>query len=443
MRLRSLRALTFIFLAVFLVATLATAAGIYIAGLHVTDRLVDARIAEVSDMIGPPGETPDLGLIEARLVSAQRRRDTADLGFVLQRNGERIAGNVILIRPLPLGYAFVDERDQILGLTHGRALSRDLGDGLRLVVIGETEPVDHYRTARLYIFAIGFGSIILIVVGATVVFTRIVCQRIVEMRQTVDAIIDGDLTQRVPVDGSGSEFDRQAVAFNRMLARICDLMDEIRNVSNGLAHELRTPLARLRGELSLIAADAPDSPLRPRIEAAMAQADALLAMFAALLRISEIESGSRRRDFQPLDLAEVVGECIEALEPVAQEAGQVLELGATTPIRLRGDRQLLVNLVLNLIENAIRHTSAGTVIRVTLARQGASACLTVADNGPGIAPEDRERALRRFGRLDSAASEGTGLGLALAQSIARLHGGTLALGDAAPGLSVMVTLPLA
>ena len=441
MQLRSLRALTLAFLAVFLCATLATAFGIYFATFRTIDHLVGQRIESASNVIAPEGEAYRARRIGLRIMTASRDRDTGDLGFILSENGRQIAGNVRVTRPLPLGVSRVDVADRIKGLSHGQVLVRDLGNGLRLAVIAETEPFDHYNAARARIYLIGFGSIIAIALTAATTFTLIVRRRIVDMRRTVEAIFDGDLSQRVPVDGSGTAFDRQAAAFNRMLDRINELMEEVRNVTNGVAHELRTPLARLRNQLSLIAADPGAERVRPGIEKAQAEADRLLALFAALLRIAEVDSGARRANFAPVDLRALVEETIEALEPVIEESGHRMATLTLEPALLNGDRPLLTQMIVNLIENILRHTPAGTDMTITLQEGTEDTSLIVSDNGPGIAAEDRACALDRFGRLTvegngAMEGKGHGFGLPLIASITRLHGGTLELSDALPGLRV-------
>ncbi|WP_022683491.1 sensor histidine kinase [Sphingobium bisphenolivorans] len=442
---RSLRALTLAFLFFFLFATLATAFGIYFATLKTIDHMVVQRITSTSEVLAPEGEQLSAGRIGRRIMAAARDRDTGDLGLILLERGRQIAGNVRVSRPLPLGLSQVDPADEIKGLSHGRVLVRDLGGGLRLAVIAETEPFDNYNAARKRIYIFGFGSIILVALAAATTFTLIIRQRIIEMRRTVDAIVEGDLSQRVPGSGPHTAFGQQAHAFNRMLDRIGDLMTEVQNVTNGVAHELRTPLARLRNHLTLIAHDPRALPVRDRIEEAQAQADSLLSLFSALLRMAEIDSGARRENFAVLNLADLVADCAEALEVVVEDSGHHLSVAPLQPIFVRGDTQLLSQMVINLLENAVRHTPSGSEIRLSLSvAQPGRAALIVADNGPGIAPVDRERALDRFGRLSRGSEvKGHGFGLPLVASIVRLHGGSIELGDAQPGLEVTVLLPTA
>lgn len=442
---RSLRALTLAFLSVFLCATLATAFGIYFATLRTIDHMVVQRITSASMMIAPPDEAVSARRLGTRIMVAVGDRDTGDLGFILLEKEQQVAGNVRVTRPLPLGLSPVDVADGIKGLSHGRVLVRDLGKGIRLAVIAETEPFDDYNSARKRIYLIGFGSIIAIAFAAATTFTLIIRRRIIDMRRTVDAIFEGDMSQRVPVDGSNTAFDGQAQAFNRMLIRINALMDEVRNVTNGVAHELRTPLARLRNQLNLLTHDPDAVGVRERIEDAQAQADHLLALFSALLRIADVDSGARRGNFRRVDLAKLVAECVEALDPVIEEGGHEIRYRLPDRITVTGDRQLLSQMIVNLLENAVRHTPPGTCISIELGfAEESMARLKVADNGPGIAPGDRMRALDRFGRLSGGGdAKGHGLGLPLVASIAHLHSGSIELGDAQPGLEVTILLPTA
>ncbi|WP_176594595.1 HAMP domain-containing sensor histidine kinase [Sphingobium sp. EM0848] len=442
MHLRSLRALTLAFLLVFLCATLATAFGIYFATLRTIDHMVAQRIESASLQVAPQGEKPRISRIGQRIGLATQDRDTGDLGFILFDHGRQVAGNVRVSRALPSGLSRVDRADRITGLSRGKVLVRDLGDGLRLAVIAETEPFDDYNAARTRIYIVGFGSIIAIALTAATTFALIIRRRIVDMRRTVDAIFDGDMSQRVPVDGSGTAFDRQAESFNRMLDRIGTLMEEMGHVTNGVAHELRTPLARLRNRLSLLAQDPRATDVRDGIEAAQAEADRLLGLFAALLRIAEVESGARRANFATVDLTALVKEGVEALEPAIEETGHPITVSVLERVTVVGDDQLLMQMVVNLVENVLQHTPPGTGINIGLQGNETGAVLSVADNGPGIAAEDRATALDRFGRLSRGGNGGGhGFGLPLVASIARLHGGTLELADAKPGLLVRVLLP--
>ena len=443
-RLRSLRALTLAFLIAFLVATLGTGFAIYTATQHTIERLVDRRILVVSDAAaGVSGDRSPEELVR-RINAATRERDTGDIGFLLlDATGRRLGGNIALPRRLPTGFSTVAVKDQIAGLSAGRALVRDVGHGLTLVTIAETEPFDDFNAARVRIYLIGFGSILLVVIGGLLFFVVTIGRRIGETRRTVDAIIDGDMARRVPVDRSGGEFAHQAMAFNRMLDRISALMVGISNVSNDIAHDLRTPLARLRSQLALALRRAQTDGQRDDLETAIAMSDELLEMFAAMLRIAEVEGGDRRAAFAPIDLAELADEIATMMRPVVEDGGRTLVLDAAAPAGIVGDRQLLGQMLVNLIENALRHTPIGTRITVEVAATATVATLVVADTGPGIPADQRTLALRRFGRLDPSRHDGGhGLGLPLIDAIAHLHRGTIALEDGAPGLRVVIALPI-
>lgn len=442
----SLRGLTVGVLALFLIATVATGISILTANRVTVTRAVDRRIAVVADLVleRDAGETRlPTPLLLARIAALSGQRDTGDIGLLLLGADEqRLGGNIAPRFALPMGWSDLRRRDGIIGLSHGRALVRDAGEGRRLAVVAETEPFDSYRAARTRIYLIGFGSIILIVIGGVVAFSMLVGRRIGDQRATVEAIIAGDIRHRVPVSGSDDEFDRQAAAFNRMLDRIAELMEAMRGQSNDIAHDLRTPLSRLRGQLAHMVADARDPVQAERASAALAQCDALLAMFAALLRIAEIETGQRQAGFARFNLSTLVRDTATMMIPVAEDARRRLGVDVNIAVPdFTGDRQLLTQALVNLIGNAIKY--GGDTITVSLDATEEGVSLHVVDNGPGIAPEDRSQALRRFGRLDTAreAAGGHGLGLPLVEAIARLHRGRLTLGDAAPGLVVSLILP--
>lgn len=443
-RLRSLRSLTIAFLALFLIVTAAAGLGTFFATLSMITHLVEQRVEAESHALVSDGEMIPLADLTQRIVQATSARDTGDLGIWLgDGSGARIAGNVNFTRPPPVGWSSLDRRDRIEGLSEGRVLVREIGAGRRLAVFAETEPIDHYFSVRRWLYISGFGAIIIVVLAGLLLFRRLIGQRIEQMRVTAESIVEGDLGRRVPIAGDGGEFDRQAAAFNHMLDRITQLMAEIRNVSNNVSHELRTPLARLRNHLALMEERLEAAPLREDIGVALEQADDLLAMFAALLRIAEIESGSRRAGFAPVEVGMLAEDMVDLAAPLAQDKGQALVVAHCSTGTIAGDPQLLSQMMLNLIENAVHHAPDGARIEVSIMRSGDGAVLfSVTDDGPGISEQDRALVMRRFGRSDDARSRsGHGLGLPLAHAIARLHHGTLTLGDAAPGLRVLVRLP--
>ncbi|WP_237479134.1 sensor histidine kinase [Lichenibacterium dinghuense] len=251
-------------------------------------------------------------------------------------------------------------------------------------------------------------------------------------------IMEGDLGRRVPERGTGDEFDRLARNTNAMLDRIQLLMEGMRQVSSDIAHDLRTPLTHLRQRLEA-ARGGPRTveAYEAAIDAASGDVDTILRVFASLLRIAQVEAGARRGGFAEVDLSEVFAAIVEAYGPVAEDAGQDLDADVEPGLRVHGDRDLLTQMLANLVENAIRYAGPGARIRVSLDRDGPHFVGAVEDSGAGIPEHERARVFGRFVRLDaSRPGEGHGLGLALVKAVADLHGIALALSDAGPGLRV-------
>ncbi|MCF7977318.1 MAG: HAMP domain-containing protein [Chromatiaceae bacterium] len=272
-----------------------------------------------------------------------------------------------------------------------------------------------------------------------------IVRRLDVVNQVSREIMQGNLSRRVPSAGTGDDFDQLADNLNRMLERIEALMLSIRQVSDNIAHDLRTPLTRLRNRLELLhGADLSDE-ARAEVEVAIADADELLSAFNALLRIARIEAGSRRAAFADLDPLPLLQDVAELYEPLAAESLQTIQVegvAENSPCRLHADRDLLFQAIANLVDNAIKHSPSGGQIRLRAVCSETSVELSVTDDGPGIPPELRDKVLQRFFRIDeSRAAPGHGLGLSLVQAVAQLHGAALSLEDAAPGLRVRLRLP--
>lgn len=443
MPLRSLRAMAVAFVALLSLATLLTAAAVYFALMGAIEQQVDKRLVGQAAELLEGYPTP--AQLAARVGEEMRRRDSADIGFLLRdATGRPIAGNITLDIPVPEGFSAVNRRHSIIGLTRGRALMMRLSGGRTLTLIAESEPIDHHDAQRLRILGAGFGTILLLLIAGTLVLSRSISRRIDALRATAESIVDGDMQARVPLDGTGGPFERQAEAFNHMLDRIGELMASLSGISNDIAHDLRTPLARLHGRIATLAAAPEAAAVRPELEALAAQNAEILSMFAAILRITEIEGGDRRALFARIDLGALAEDAAAALDAVIEESGHRLRIERPDAPAIVGDARLLSQALVNLIENAVHHTPPGTTIMLRVARHGAGARLTVSDDGPGIPEAERARALRRFGRLEASRHRpGHGLGLPLVQAIARLHHGAVTLADAAPGLAVHIDLPLA
>jgi signal transduction histidine kinase len=263
--------------------------------------------------------------------------------------------------------------------------------------------------------------------------------------KTCRAIMSGNLTSRIPVRGTQDELDRLSETINAMLDRIATLMGNLSQVTNDIAHDLRTPVTHLRHRLERARSQAVTvEDYDQALEAAIAASDDILALFAALLRIAQVEGGARRAAFAPLDLAQLLVHLGDLFAPVADDAGHRLHLALDGPARILGDRELLTQLFSNLIENAILHTPAGTHVTISLGRDGNEAVAVVSDDGPGVPPEEHQKLFQRFYRREASRTQpGYGLGLALVSAIADLHGARMTINpQGASGLRVALHIPL-
>jgi signal transduction histidine kinase len=246
----------------------------------------------------------------------------------------------------------------------------------------------------------------------------------------------------MPVSGRRDEFDELASTLNRMLDRIENLVENLRQVSSDIAHDLRTPLARLRTRLERGSQNADAGDQAGVFDDAIRRVDDVLSLFAAILRISEVESGQTRRFFVRVDLSSLTTELAESYSPAVHDAGRKLLWEIEDGVVIQGDHELISQAIINLIENAQHHTPRGTVIRLSLGSTKESACIGVKDNGPGVPEPDLARIAKRFTRLDASRNKsGFGLGLSLVSAVADLHGGRLTLRRAEPGLSDVIELP--
>jgi signal transduction histidine kinase len=266
-------------------------------------------------------------------------------------------------------------------------------------------------------------------------------RRIDAIARTCQSIISGKFNDRIALRGSDDELDRLAVAINNMLDRISTLLDNLRQVSSDVAHDLRTPLTHLRNRLEEARQKAVTTDdYAARVTDAIEDTDRLLVIFSALLRISQIESGSRLAAFTALSLSELLERIYEMYRPVAEDAHQILLHEIQQGVRIRGDGELLTQMFSNLIENAIRHTPSGTRIMLRLGASGGTVSAGVEDSGPGIPAAERDKVFRRFYRLTgSRTTPGNGLGLALVAAIANLHAAKIELADNQPGVCLRLS----
>jgi signal transduction histidine kinase len=444
MRPRSLRAIMATYVIAVIAALLVLRAVNYQITHDALGRAVDRRIASEMTEIVDAGKGSDMRAMAARIAAKLREHDSADLYLLLtDAKGRSIAGNLASRTLPPIGYSDFGPEAKVGGVAHGRALTRRLPRGETLVVVSDNDAVDSFDAMLSRVQLFGTAITALILIGGAAGITLAIRGRMRAMQRTVDAVIAGDLHSRIPLDGSHSEFDRQAAAFNRMLDRIDALMVNIKHAAKDVAHELKSPLARLRSRIAALERHSEGDPLEPEIAELRAQTDQMLEVFASLMRLWEIEGGHRRERFTSMDLGALARDVGEALQIVAEEAERPLTIGDMPSVSIRGDLNLLRQLLVNLIENAIRHTPPGTRIALRVEKRGQAVALIVSDDGPGIPEAEHAVVVRKFGRLETATeAPGQGLGLTLVDAIARLHHGSLALEDAAPGLRAVVELPL-
>lgn len=422
---------------IFVLSTIAIGFAVLYAVHHAFQRQLEDSILEASNSL--QAEFVDDGASGITQAIAVRQASTSSvLGFALfDRAGQRIAGQMDTPMPPP-GWHRIVFRDPVEGPDRAMALATALANGNRLVVAADLEPVERMDRKILLVFAFGCAGALLLGMVFAFVLGQYLKRRLDAIAKGSIAFAAGDYSGRAEVGPSGDEFDNLAASLNAMLDRIEALLRNLRQVTSDLAHDLRTPLTRLHSQLERLRT-APESEREELTEAAIEKGDEILQMFAAILRISELEGGELHRHFRTLDLGALANEIFEAHEPLAEDSRHLLLVDAPVPIHVIGDRELLAQAMINLVENALRHTPSGSRIEIGAACVGDRPMLFVRDNGPGIPEQDRERATERFVRLEAERSTpGNGLGLSLVRAIAEAHGAILELSDASPGLMARI-----
>ena len=409
--------------------------------MHVAfTRQLDAAIGEEASTLAAEYRSDGAGELAESI--AQREANTSSdrlLYALFTADGRRRFGALDTARPA-LGAQDIVYRDPLRGQQTARARAVDLGDGSRLVVAVDRDRIDRIDRIVVSVFGVGFLALLAVGVAGAALLGFYLRRRLQTISGTAEAIVAGDMARRIPVSPRGDEFDRVANSLNVMLEQIAGLIENVRQVSSDVAHDLRTPLARLRNqlEIGLRDEDAREAVIADSIQ----RVDDLLSLFAAILRIAEVESGNLRSLFARVDLSALVIELAESYAPAVADGEQCLEWSVVPELTTHGDRELIAQAVVNLLENAQRHTPEGTTIRLTLQPFGDRIRLSVADDGPGVPGADRERVVRRFARLEeSRTTPGHGLGLNLVAAVSRLHHGEFALHDNAPGLIATLDFP--
>jgi signal transduction histidine kinase len=409
----------------------------------------------------------------AAVVELRSRRPGSSLYLVAAPKGEGLAGNVASLDAGILSQTgWVETSYQRLDATEGNehralVLVSELPGGFHLLVGRDIE-----ERQRIYdiIVTAGRWSIVAVMVlglGGGFFVSRHILRRVDAITEKAQTIAAGDLSGRLPIAGTGDEIDRLALNFNGMLDRIESLMHGFKEVSDNVAHDLKTPLTRLRNRCEAALRNArTDADYRAALDSTIEESEGLIRTFDALLMIARAESGEAGRGMVDLDAAEIARGVGELYEPVAEEKGLHLVVDAPGPVLVHGHRELISQALANLVDNAIKYAApvhpeaelalAGDLavpapaagppptITVTARNDGDSVVLTVADEGPGIPPDARAHAVERFVRLEHSRSQpGSGLGLSLASAVAHLHHGELMLDDNDPGLKAVIRLPRA
>ncbi|KAB8066381.1 sensor histidine kinase [Janthinobacterium violaceinigrum] len=417
----------------------------YFGTIGVLDRSVDRKLVLLSERLAALYEQGDASRTTAEIAHLLTDRTDSDteIFLLVDADGRRVAGNLSSWPDAgsPVGRLLHRDVTREGRRVPARMLIRDLAGGARLFVGRDMEEGKSIRTLVLRSLAYGGGVAILLVVAGAWLFRRQLEARIGQIRRTAGEIEAGDLSRRIPVS-SEDEFGLLSRDINRMLDRIEHLMEGVRHVSNAIAHDLRTPLARIRNKL--------DGALRQQqsvagfeaaSQAAIDDIDDLTRVFDKLLQIAAAESGMRPENFNDIDLHQIGADIVEMYEATADEQGVLLVQMYGEGVPARGDRNLLGSALASLVDNAIKYAGPGATVEVSAGSDAQGSWLAVRDNGPGVPSEELPKLTQRFYRLDKSRHlPGNGLGLSIVAAIAALHGGSLEIEDAAPGLRLRLRL---
>ncbi len=447
--------LTLLYMGVF--AIFATAALGYVAWNArrlIEDQIrqtIDAEITGLSEQFRQGGVRRLLVVIEQR-----SRGPGASLYLVTSPFGERLAGNVeqvpvgLLDRAGESEMPFARSAEDASGARPAMAIVRVyvLPGGFRVLVGRDASERDRLRIVVRRAGGWALAVVLLLGVLGGFVIARRILKRVDTMSETTVGIMTSDLKERLPVSENGDELDRLAINLNTMLDRITVLMGGLRQVSDNIAHDLKTPLTRLRNRADeALRPNATTDDMRRALEGVTDDADNLIRVFNALLMIARLEAGQARETMANFDASAAANSVAELYEALAEEAGATLTSDITPGVTMRGSRELVGQALSNLLDNALKYgkpsDDAPAHVSLILRQEAGDVVFTVADCGAGIPPDQRGRALERFGRLDSSRTKpGFGLGLSLAKAVAGIHDGTLELKDNRPGLAAVLTLPV-
>ena len=413
----------------------------YVAVTRSMERQVDTEIQnEIASLSDNDGRM-DRERLVARVQGRIARHNQTGLYYLIEdEDGTVMAGDLPAL-PVPFSGTYdlpspSEDPDHVL-----HAVGISLPNGINLLIARDVFALDEVSDLMERTFAAGVILTLATALLSGAFVSRRLLHRLETINRTSREIMSGDLGRRIPIDGNDHDFDELAINLNDMLARIEDLMNGLRQVSDNIAHDMRTPLTRLRQHLerARLSGGTVDE-FRNAVDVALLSADELLETFGALLRIAQIEARVPNSGLKPVDLSAVCTLVTETYGPVAEADGHNLNAAIVPGLVVDGDQQLLIQMLVNLVENAVQHNPAPVDIRILLHHAEKSGpVLILSDDGIGIPPEERENVLRRFYRLDAARStQGSGLGLSMAAAIAKYHGAVLTLEDNKPGVRVVI-----
>ena len=435
---------------VLVVATMTVvSAALYFGTVGVIDRGIDAKLSRISTLLIERSETGGADALQGRikqLLTDGIDQDT-EVYALLDPNGRTIVGNVSGLRHgAPFDRMTVQTIARDGRPSTSRLLLHQLSNGDVLVVGRDLH--DLHEIEGLVVRALLVGGLValLLAVGGAALVRRQLEHRIAAIRHTALEIEAGDLSRRIPVPNADDEFTRLNRDINRMLDRTQHLMEGVRDVSNAIAHDLRTPLSRIRNRLDeALREDASTEQLREAAGISIHGVDELIVIFDKLLQIAEAESATRRQCFQPVALKTIIGDIVDLYDAAAEAYGVTLVTDVVGEPTALGDKDLLASAAANLVDNALKYGGRNaTTVRVGAREDRETVSIVVQDEGPGIPPEEKAKVVTRFYRLDRSRSlPGNGLGLTIVTAISHLHGGKLSLEDSAPGLIARIVLPRA
>lgn len=430
-----------LYVALFAASALVLGVAVFLEARSALQKQMADRIEAEASFLG--SEYSAGGLDHLLTLVRSRGRGTSALDYLVEdRDGQYLAGEMSARAGLMPGWSVIDvpQAEEDGGRSEQvRALVTDLGDGLLLAVGGDLGQITEIEEAIATAFLWTVGLAALLGIGGGILLSRAFLTRVDAIARTAEAIIGGDLGRRVPMRGTDDDLDRLAATLNHMLDRIGILMASLHQISSDVAHDLRTPLSRLYQRLEDARTHARSvAEYEAAVDAALSEAEGLLNTFSALLRIAQVEGASPREGFRPVNLSEIADSVADAYCPDAEAAGHQLNATIAQGIVVHGDQELLTQALSNLVENALRHTPAGTRILISLtADPETGPVLAVEDNGPGVPAADLPLLTDRFYRGErSRTTPGNGLGLSLVGAVADLHGAHLALEILDTGLRV-------